>query len=136
MRDQYMRTGEGFLCVFAVNNAKSFEDISLYREQIQRVKDADEVCNSVVYRFCPMSCAKISVAYCCIVNCRDVQVESRGSKSVGYMIHYQFVILLILGANGLGRKQMRSSHARSRYEACQTGKAKVMRHSLVGDVNI
>ena len=43
MRDQYMRTGEGFLCVFAVNNAKSFEDISLYREQIQRVKDADEV---------------------------------------------------------------------------------------------
>lgn len=43
MRDQYMRTGEGFLCVFAVNNAKSFEDISQYREQIKRVKDADEV---------------------------------------------------------------------------------------------
>ncbi|XP_014672039.1 PREDICTED: ras-like protein [Priapulus caudatus] len=43
MRDQYMRTGEGFLLVFAVNNAKSFEDISLYREQIKRVKDADEV---------------------------------------------------------------------------------------------
>ena len=31
MRDQYMRTGEGFLIVFAVNNAKSFEDISAYR---------------------------------------------------------------------------------------------------------
>jgi small GTP-binding protein len=43
MRDQYMRTGEGFLLVFAVNNAKSFEDISTYREQIKRVKDADEV---------------------------------------------------------------------------------------------
>lgn len=43
MRDQYMRTGEGFLCVFAVNNAKSFEDINQYREQIKRVKDADEV---------------------------------------------------------------------------------------------
>uniref|UniRef100_A0A0X3NIZ3 small monomeric GTPase n=1 Tax=Schistocephalus solidus TaxID=70667 RepID=A0A0X3NIZ3_SCHSO len=43
MRDQYMRTGEGFLCVFAVNNAKSFEDIGQYREQIKRVKDADEV---------------------------------------------------------------------------------------------
>ena len=28
MRDQYMRTGEGFLIVFAVNNAKSFEDIT------------------------------------------------------------------------------------------------------------
>lgn len=43
MRDQYMRTGEGFLLVFAVNNAKSFEDISTYREQIKRVKDADVV---------------------------------------------------------------------------------------------
>ena len=43
MRDQYMRTGEGFLIVFAVNNAKSFEDITAYREQIKRVKDAEEV---------------------------------------------------------------------------------------------
>ena len=43
MRDQYMRTGEGFLLVFAVNNAKSFDDISSYREQIKRVKDAEEV---------------------------------------------------------------------------------------------
>lgn len=31
MRDQYMRTGEGFLCVFAINNSKSFADINLYR---------------------------------------------------------------------------------------------------------
>jgi len=43
MRDQYMRTGEGFLLVFAVNNAKSFDDIASYREQIKRVKDAEEV---------------------------------------------------------------------------------------------
>ncbi|RXM91264.1 Cold shock domain-containing protein E1 [Acipenser ruthenus] len=43
MRDQYMRTGEGFLCVFAINNSKSFADIHLYREQIKRVKDADDV---------------------------------------------------------------------------------------------
>jgi len=34
MRDQYMRTGEGFLCVFAVNNSKSFDDINQYREQV------------------------------------------------------------------------------------------------------
>lgn len=43
MRDQYMRTGEGFLLVFAVNEAKSFENIGNYREQIRRVKDSDEV---------------------------------------------------------------------------------------------
>jgi GTPase SAR1 family protein len=51
MRDQYMRTGEGFLLVFAVNNAKSFEDISAYREQIKRVKDAEEVPMVCKYTF-------------------------------------------------------------------------------------
>lgn len=40
MRDQYMRTGEGFLLVFAVNNAKSFEDISMYREQVSGFDDS------------------------------------------------------------------------------------------------
>ena len=35
MRDQYMRGGEGFLCVFAVNSAKSFEEIKQYREQVR-----------------------------------------------------------------------------------------------------
>ena len=43
MRDQYMRTGEGFLCVFAIDNMKSFEDIDSYRGQIRRVKDADDI---------------------------------------------------------------------------------------------
>lgn len=35
MRDQYMRTGEGFLCVFAINNSKSFADINLYRYDLR-----------------------------------------------------------------------------------------------------
>lgn len=43
MRDQYMRTGEGFLLVFAVNETKSFENVTQYRDQIRRVKDSDEV---------------------------------------------------------------------------------------------
>ena len=43
MRDQYMRTGDGFLCVFAIDNMKSFEDIELYRGLIRRVKDADDI---------------------------------------------------------------------------------------------
>jgi len=43
MRDQYMRTGEGFLCVFAVNNENSFREVNLYREQIRRVKDSEVV---------------------------------------------------------------------------------------------
>lgn len=55
MRDQYMRTGEGFLLVFAVNSAKSFEDISTYREQIKRVKDAEEVPMVLVGNKCDLS---------------------------------------------------------------------------------
>ena len=43
MRDQYMRTGEGFLLVFALNELKSFDNIAAYRDQIRRVKDSDDV---------------------------------------------------------------------------------------------
>ena len=45
MRNQYMITGEGILLVYAVNNAKSYDDILSYLEQIKCVKDADEVRN-------------------------------------------------------------------------------------------
>lgn len=34
MRPQYMRTGDGFFCVFAVDSMKSFTDINLFREQV------------------------------------------------------------------------------------------------------
>jgi hypothetical protein len=40
-----MRTGEGFLCVFAVNNTKSFEDINQYREQVKKKKARE--CNYI-----------------------------------------------------------------------------------------
>ncbi len=43
MKEHYMRTGEGFLIVFAINDAKSFDDWITYREQIKRVKDCDNV---------------------------------------------------------------------------------------------
>ena len=43
MRDQYMRTGQGFLCVYSITNKGSFDEIASFREQILRVKDADKV---------------------------------------------------------------------------------------------
>uniref|UniRef100_A0AC11E6J5 HRas proto-oncogene, GTPase n=1 Tax=Ovis aries TaxID=9940 RepID=A0AC11E6J5_SHEEP len=55
MRDQYMRTGEGFLCVFAINHTKSFEDIHQYREQIKRVKDSDDVPMVLVGNKCDLA---------------------------------------------------------------------------------
>ena len=36
MRDQCMRIAEGFLCVFAVDNNKSFEDVDSYRQQVRK----------------------------------------------------------------------------------------------------
>lgn len=43
MRDQYMRTGQGFLLVYAITSRSSFDEITSFREQILRVKDEDKV---------------------------------------------------------------------------------------------
>eukprot|EP01091_Cochliopodium_minus_P005356 TRINITY_DN152_c0_g1_i1.p1 TRINITY_DN152_c0_g1~~TRINITY_DN152_c0_g1_i1.p1 ORF type:complete len:162 (-),score=58.85 TRINITY_DN152_c0_g1_i1:81-566(-) len=43
MRDQYMQGGEGFLIVYAINSRDSFDEVTGFRDQILRVKDADEV---------------------------------------------------------------------------------------------
>jgi len=42
MREQYMRTGEGFLLVFSVTDRSSFDEIPKFYRQILRVKDKDE----------------------------------------------------------------------------------------------
>jgi GTPase KRas protein len=43
MRDQYMRTGQGFILVYAITSRSSFDEISSFRDQILRVKDKDKV---------------------------------------------------------------------------------------------
>jgi len=43
MRDQYMRTGQGFILVYAITSRSSFDEIQQFREQIKRVKDKDKV---------------------------------------------------------------------------------------------
>lgn len=43
MREQYMRTGEGFLLVYSVTSRSSFEELMSYFQQIKRVKDTDYV---------------------------------------------------------------------------------------------
>jgi GTPase KRas len=41
MREQYMRTGEGFLLVYSITSRQSFEEMITYQQQILRVKDRD-----------------------------------------------------------------------------------------------
>ncbi|PWN22291.1 ras-like protein [Microstroma glucosiphilum] len=41
MREQYMRTGEGFLLVYSITSRDSFDEISIFHQQILRVKDKE-----------------------------------------------------------------------------------------------
>jgi GTPase KRas protein len=41
MREQYMRTGEGFLLVYSITDRQSYEEIMTFQQQILRVKDKD-----------------------------------------------------------------------------------------------
>lgn len=41
MREQYMRTGEGFLLVYSIDSRQSFDEIRTFQQQILRVKDKD-----------------------------------------------------------------------------------------------
>ena len=41
MREQYMRTGEGFILVYSITARESFEEINQFHQQILRVKDKD-----------------------------------------------------------------------------------------------
>lgn len=54
MREQYMRTGEGFLLVYSINSRNSLEELQSFYEQIQRVKDTDSVPVLVVGNKCDL----------------------------------------------------------------------------------
>jgi GTPase KRas protein len=41
MREQYMRTGEGFMLVYSITSRQSFEEVLTFQQQILRVKKLD-----------------------------------------------------------------------------------------------
>jgi len=43
IRDNYFRSGEGFLCVFSITEPESFQATSEFREQILRVKNDENI---------------------------------------------------------------------------------------------
>lgn len=43
MRDNYFRTGEGFLCVYSMTMQNSFDLMATFHEQILRVTEDDQV---------------------------------------------------------------------------------------------
>jgi GTPase SAR1 family protein len=41
MRDQYMRTGQGFILVFDITSRATFDELAVFAEQVSRAKDAN-----------------------------------------------------------------------------------------------
>ena len=54
LREQYIRTGEGFLLVYSISSRDSFEEISTYYQQIVRVKDRDSLSMIIVGNKCDL----------------------------------------------------------------------------------
>lgn len=54
MREQYMRTGEGFLLVYSITSRDSFDAISTFHQQILRVNDKDSFPVVVVANKCDL----------------------------------------------------------------------------------
>ncbi|KAI0050496.1 hypothetical protein FA95DRAFT_1603506 [Auriscalpium vulgare] len=52
MRDQYIRTGDGFLLVYSATSRTSFEEISTLHQQILRIKEKDSFPVIVVANKC------------------------------------------------------------------------------------
>lgn len=54
MREQYMRTGEGFLLVYSIDSKSSLDELTSFYEQIQRVKEIENVPVLIVGNKCDL----------------------------------------------------------------------------------
>jgi small GTP-binding protein len=82
MREQYMRTGEGFLLVYSITSRQSFEEILTFQQQILRVKDKDYFPMIVVGNKCDLEGE------------REVSTEGALSFFFLFFMHYSHSIIL------------------------------------------
>ena len=73
--------------MFAVNNAKSFEDITQYREQIKRVKDAEEVPMVMVGNKCDLPTRSIDMAQVNQPLKMSFKIDVKGSRRCNELWH-------------------------------------------------
>lgn len=78
MREQYMRTGEGFLLVYSITSRQSFEEIMTFQQQILRVKDKDYFPIIVVGNKCDLE--------------KERAVSQQGRRSSGVSSHSNLAI--------------------------------------------
>lgn len=58
MRDQYIRSGQGFLIVYSIANRRSFEELGEFRDAILRVKDAESFPMIIVGNKCDLEASR------------------------------------------------------------------------------
>jgi len=59
LRDQYMRSGVGFVLVYSIVDRKTFDEISDFYDQICRVKDSDDVPMVLVGNKCDLESERV-----------------------------------------------------------------------------
>lgn len=54
MQDQWIRDGKGFLLVYSITDPSSFDEVSVFKEKILRIKDAEAVPMVIAGNKCDM----------------------------------------------------------------------------------
>ena len=54
LRDQWIRDCEGFIIIYSITSRSSFEQVSTFKEQVMRVKDADSLPMMLVGNKCDL----------------------------------------------------------------------------------
>ena len=84
IRDNYIRSGEGFLCVFSVTDKKSFEAAEEFRDQILKVKEGDKNIPLILVG------NKMDLVADCSANCalREVSHDVANDKAAEWKVAY------------------------------------------------
>jgi GTPase SAR1 family protein len=93
MREQYMRTGEGFLLVYSITSRSSFEEISTFHQQILRVKDRDSFPVIVVANKCDLEYERqVGMNGALLCHCRRHSVMERRLIDFQILLTYSLFI--------------------------------------------
>ncbi|KAL6079365.1 putative transforming protein Ras-1 [Balamuthia mandrillaris] len=89
VRDQYMRTGDGFLVVFSVTLRSSFDEIPAFHEHILQVKDVDNVPMVLVGNKADLVEERVVTteegrALAEKLGCKFFETSAKENKNVGY----------------------------------------------------
>ena len=92
MREQYMRTGEGFMLVYSVTSRSNFEDIATYQQQILRTKDKDYSPMIIVGNNCSQESerqvsTKEGQDFARQFGCKFIETDARGRVNVDNAFH-------------------------------------------------